>query len=153
MGEAIIKGNIIEGVIVQGLKQIKDDRGSVMHMMRSDSYLFEKFGEIYFSTINNNVVKAWKRHKIMKQHFAIPVGSIKLVIYDNRENSTTYDQIMEISVGEDNFALVKIPPMVWYGFKGVSKDYSLIVNCTTITFDENEVERIPENNTLIEYDW
>ena len=153
MGEAIIKGNIIEGVIVQGLKQIKDDRGSVMHMMRSDSYLFEKFGEIYFSTINNNVVKAWKRHKIMKQHFAIPVGSIKLVIYDNRENSTTYDQIMEISVGEDNFALVKIPPMVWYGFKGISADPALIANCTDLPHDPEEVTRLEYPSKKIPFEW
>jgi dTDP-4-dehydrorhamnose 3,5-epimerase len=153
MGKAIINGNFIEGVIVQDLKQIKDDRGSVMHMLRSDSPFFEKFGEIYFSAVNKDVVKAWKRHKIMKQHFAIPLGSIKLVIYDNREKSTTYDQIMEISVGENNFALVKIPPMVWYGFKGESNDYSLIVNCTTIPFDENEVERISEKSSLIPFNW
>jgi dTDP-4-dehydrorhamnose 3,5-epimerase len=153
MGEAIIKGDNIEGVIIQDLRKIKDDRGSVMHMLRSDSPLFEKFGEIYFSTVKKNVVKAWKRHKIMKQHFTVPVGSIKLVIYDNREKSTTYDQIMEISVGEDNFALVKIPPMVWYGFKGESNDYSLIVNCTTIPFDENEVERITEKSSLIPFNW
>ena len=60
---------------------------------------------------------------------------------------------MELVVGEDNFALVIIPPMVWYGFKGMSNDYSLIVNCTTIPFDENEVERIPEKSFLIPYNW
>ena len=41
----------IEGVIVQPLKQIFDDRGSILQMMRSDSELFERFGEVYFSEI------------------------------------------------------------------------------------------------------
>ena len=39
----------IEGVVVQSLEQIVDDRGSILHMLRSDSELFTKFGEIYFS--------------------------------------------------------------------------------------------------------
>ena len=40
--------SLIEGVKITPLKIISDDRGSVMHMMRSDSPIFENFGEIYF---------------------------------------------------------------------------------------------------------
>ncbi len=151
MGNAIIKGAPIEGVVVQDLKQFRDDRGSVMHMLRVDSPLFEGFGEIYFSTVKKDVVKAWKKHKLMKQHFAVPVGTIQLVIFDNRENSDTHNQVMEITVGEDHFVLVRIPPMVWYGFKGLADKYSMIVNCTNIPFDENEVVRIPENSEVVPY--
>ena len=57
------ESNEIEGVIVQPLKQIADNRGSVLHMMRKDSELFKQFGEIYFSEIHPGKVKAWKRHK------------------------------------------------------------------------------------------
>ena len=41
----------IEGIKITPLKIISDNRGSVMHMLRSDSDVFQKFGEIYFSTI------------------------------------------------------------------------------------------------------
>ena len=40
---------MIDGVIVQDLKQISDERGKVMHMLRCDSPLFEKFGEMHLS--------------------------------------------------------------------------------------------------------
>ena len=40
---------MIEGVKIPPLKQIIDERGKVMHMLRNDSPNFEKFGEIYFS--------------------------------------------------------------------------------------------------------
>ena len=41
---------MIEGVILTPLKQISDERGKVMHMLRwKDSPVFSKFGEIYFS--------------------------------------------------------------------------------------------------------
>ena len=53
----------IEGVKITPLKIISDDRGSVMHMMRNDSDVFDKFGEIYFSTIFKGKIKAWHLHK------------------------------------------------------------------------------------------
>ena len=78
---------VIKGVIIVPLKKIVDERGKVMHMLRCDSPLFKEFGEIYFSVINPGAVKAWKRHLKMTQHFAVPVGEIRLVIYDNRSDS------------------------------------------------------------------
>ena len=75
----------IDGLHITRLKIFKDRRGSVLHMMRSDSKLFDEFGEIYFSTINKNMIKAWKYHKRITQNFAVPHGSIRLVFYDNRK--------------------------------------------------------------------
>ncbi len=43
----------IEGVIIQPLKQIADNRGSVLHMLKNDSSLFKQFGEVYFSEIHS----------------------------------------------------------------------------------------------------
>jgi len=73
VGEAIVKGENINGVKIQPLKQIKDERGSVMHMLRSDSPYYEQFGEVYFSTVKQGVVKAWKQHKVMIHNFAVAI--------------------------------------------------------------------------------
>ena len=144
---------MIDGVLVEPLKQIKDDRGKVMHMLRADSHLFTKFGEVYFSVVNPNVIKAWKRHKKMTQNFAVPVGAIQLVIYDSRQNSPTQGKIAILDIGENNYSLVKIPPMVWYGFKGVSSIPALIVNCSDIPHDPSESEKKPEDDKDIPYEW
>ena len=92
------KGQMIEGVVVQKLKQIPDGRGRIMHMLRVDNLLFETFGEIYFSEVLPSVVKAWKNHKRMTQLFAVPVGTIKLVIYDDRENSISKGKVQILEV-------------------------------------------------------
>ena len=42
---------MIEGVKITKLKILRDHRGSVLTMLRSDSKVYESFGEIYFSTI------------------------------------------------------------------------------------------------------
>lgn len=144
---------VIKGIIVEPLKQFCDDRGKVMHMLRSDSRLYSKFGEIYFSVVNSEVVKAWKKHKSMAQHFAVPVGKIRLVIYDDREKSTTQKNIDVLEIGGDNYCLVKIPPLLWYGFKGISKAPSLIANCTDIPYNPAEIERIGSGDSRIPYKW
>ena len=85
----------IEGVVVQSLEQIVDDRGSILHMLRSDSELFTQFGEIYFSEIHSGIIKAWKRHKKQTQNLAVPVNKIRLVIFDPRPDSKTQGKIKE----------------------------------------------------------
>ena len=144
---------MIEGLLVEKLKQIVDNRGKVMHMLRADAHFFTKFGEVYFSVVNPGMVKAWKRHYKMTQHFAVPVGNIKLVIYDSRQDSPTYGKIEVLKIGEDNYCLVRIPPLVWYGFQGISDYPSLIVNCTDIPHDPSEVERLDAFTNKIPYEW
>ncbi|KHE94087.1 MAG: dTDP-4-dehydrorhamnose 3,5-epimerase family protein [Candidatus Scalindua rubra] len=144
---------MIDGVIIQSLKQIVDERGKVMHMLRNDSPLFKKFGEIYFSVVNPRVVKAWKRHKEMIQNFAVPIGMIKLVIYDNRDGTKSYGRTEVLEIGEDNYCLVKIPPLLWYGFQCASSTQALIANCTDIPHDQDEAEQMSPLDSFIPYQW
>lgn len=144
---------MINGVIVKPLKQIGDNRGKVMHMLRSDSDLFTRFGEVYFSLVYPHIVKAWKRHFKMTQNLAVPVGKIRLVIFDSRPASSTCNNIEVIEIGEDNYDLVKIPPEIWYGFMGISEKPSLIANCADLTHDPNEMERIDDSDPRIPYRW
>jgi len=144
---------MIEGVFVKKLQKIEDGRGKIMHMMRCDSPFFTTFGEIYFSTVNNGIVKAWRKHLKMTQYFAVPVGKVKLVIFDDRQKSSTKGILCELELGEDNYALVKIPPLVWYGFQGLSNSPSLIANCADMPHDPNEIERVDPSDTAIPYTW
>ena len=70
----------IEGIKITQLKIISDERGSVMHMLRNDSEVFEKFGEIYFSTVAKNGIKAWHLHKQATLNYVCVRGIVKLVL-------------------------------------------------------------------------
>ncbi|MFN3468025.1 MAG: dTDP-4-dehydrorhamnose 3,5-epimerase family protein, partial [Candidatus Brocadiales bacterium] len=100
---------MLNGVKIIPLKQLPDERGKIMHMLRCDDPHFEKFGEIYFSVVYPGVIKGWHIHTKMTLNYAVVSGMIKLVLYDPRENSPTRGQIQEIFMGEDNYVLVKIP--------------------------------------------
>lgn len=144
---------MISGVIIQPLKQIEDERGKVMHMLRKDSELFLGFGEVYFSLIHCGKVKAWKKHFKMTQHFAVPVGKVKIVIYDERKGSPTYKEIQEVELGEGNYSLIRIPPLLWYGFQGISAGTSLIANCASLPHDPQEAENLDSSTKAIPYSW
>jgi dTDP-4-dehydrorhamnose 3,5-epimerase len=143
----------IHDVQVTPLRRIPDERGAVFHMLREDSPVFERFGEIYFSTVYPGVVKGWHMHSRMTLNYAVPVGMIKLACYDERPDSPTRGAVQELHVGELNYVLVTIPPHVWNGFKGEGTGPALVANCATIPHDPEEIERVDPFDNEIPYDW
>lgn len=145
---------MIDGVKVIPLRRIPDERGQIAHMLRVDDPHFEAFGEIYFSFVYPGAVKGWHLHKEMTLFYAVPVGMIKLVLYDARDGSPTRGELSEHYLGEQNYCLVKIPPLVWNGFKGVGTTAAVVANCSSIPHRADEIERMPpHDNGVIPYDW
>tara|TARA_B100000767_G_C19633859_1_gene479501 strand:- start:207 stop:644 length:438 start_codon:yes stop_codon:yes gene_type:complete len=144
---------MIKDIKITPLKIISDNRGSVMHMLRNDSPIFKSFGEIYFSTINENSIKAWHLHKKSTLNYVCISGKVKLVLFDNRENSVTKGKIEEINLSPKDYFLVTIPPNIWNGFKGLEKPNSIIANCLDLPHDEKEMVRIEPFDKSINYNW
>lgn len=144
---------MIDGLIVTPLRQILDERGKVMHMLRSDASHFVSFGEIYFSTVLPGAIKGWHVHKQMILNYAVPFGAIKFVLYDDRPDSKTQGEIQEIFMSPDNYCLVTVPPMVWNGFKGIGTEAALVANCASIPHDPLEIMRKDPFDPSIPYEW
>lgn len=144
---------MIKDVIITPLRQILDERGKVMHMLRCDAPFFRSFGEIYFSVVYPGVIKGWHIHKQMILNYAVPIGHIKFVLYDDRKDSPTRGEVQEIFMGPDNYLLVTVPPMIWNGFKGIGHEPAIVANCASIPHDPDEIERLDPFDPSIPYDW
>ena len=145
---------MINGVEIIPLRIIKDERGAVMHMLRADAPHFKAFGEIYFSTVNCDAIKGWRRHKRMTQNLAVPAGCVRVVLYDGRLQSPTSGKIVDMQLGPDAiYALVCVPPGVWSAFKGLAPDASLVAKCATIGHEPDEGETRPLTDPPVEFDW
>ena len=146
---------MIEGVTVRRLRVIPDERGYLMEILRSDWDEYEKFGQVYLTAAFPGVVKGWHYHKLQTDHFACVHGMAKVVLYDSREDSSTYRQVDEFFAGDRNPCLIKIPPLVMHGFKGVGQDVTLIINVPTQLYDYDEPDeyRLPFDTDEIPYDW
>ena len=144
---------MIDGIILTPLKQIVDERGKVMHMLRCDAAHFSAFGEVYFSSVHPGAIKGWHVHHRMVLNYAVPHGLIKFVLFDDRPDSKTKGVIQEIFLGPDNYCLVTVPPRVWNGFKGIGTETALVANCASIPHDPEEIERKDPFDPSIPYDW
>lgn len=122
-------------------------------MLRRDDPHFEEFGEIYFSIVNPNVVKGWHLHRTMTLNYAVPIGRVRLVLFDGRTGSSSHGVVQEIELDPERYALVRIPPGVWNGFLGLGPTPSLVANCATEPHDPTEIVRKPPRTSDIPYDW
>lgn len=143
----------IEGVWIKGLRKIPDERGMIMHMLRADEPIFEKFGEIYFSVGLPGVIKGWHNHTRQSQNYAVIQGMIKLVLVDERDDSPSKGQLLEIFTGEDKYELIHIPPGVVNGYKTYGIKPAIIANCADLPHDPNEMIRYDPLESHIDYNW
>lgn len=146
---------MISGVKVKRLKFIPDERGAVMEILRSDDEVFEKFGQVYLSTVYPGVVKGWHFHKKQTDHFCIIRGMAKVALYDDRPDSPTRGEVQEFVIGEQNPVLLTIPPQVLHGMKGIGTEPAYMINCPTEPYDRDNPDefRRPWNDPSIPYDW
>ena len=144
---------MIEGVKITKLKILRDQRGSVLTMLRSDSKVYESFGEIYFSTIFYNSIKAWHFHKKAVLNYACIKGKVKLILYDDRKNSKSFGKYDEYILTPKKYFLITIPPLIWSGFKGLYQQESIIANCINLPHDEKEMIRKDHDDKYFKYNW
>jgi len=140
---------MIDGVLISDLSVIDVLGGSVMHGIKKSSTGYVDFGEAYFSEIQSNSIKAWKRHKKMTLNIVVPVGKIKFVLFDDRDLFGS--QFQEIIISRENYCRLTVPPLVWMGFQGLSSKGSMLLNIADIEHDSNEVDRVDLDK--IKYTW
>lgn len=142
---------MIEGVIVTPQKIISTDGGDVFRGLKSSDLGFLGFGEAYFSTIRPGAIKAWKRHRKVTLNILVPIGVIKFVLYDDRTNSISRNELQEETLSRENYCRLTVPPMIWVGFKGVSGENSMLMNIINIAHDAKEADNAEIDS--IQFDW
>jgi len=142
---------MIKEVVLTPLRIIENPAGNVLHAMKQPEATFAGFGEAYFSTIEYNMVKGWKKHTKMVLNVVVPCGSILFVLFDARESSNTYGEVMEVTLSKENYQRLTVPPGIWMAFKGVAKELNMLLNIASIPHDPEEAENLSLQNTLIPY--
>lgn len=151
----------IEGVEIKPLRTHADSRGFFREIIRSSDPIFscesdKPFMQWSHSKMAKNTVKAWHFHHKQIDWWYVGLGAVKVVLVDNREESTTFRNRLEIILGdahpEAKEAVVKIPQGVLHGGK-VLTDFAHLFYITSEIYDTNDEGRIPYNDPEIGYDW
>ena len=147
---------LIDGVQVKSLKVIPDERGRLMEILRMDDPIFERFGQVYVTTAKPGVVKAWHYHKLQADHWVCLAGKSRVALYDARPGSPTAGLVNEFLMTPEDPFLIKIPVMVYHGFKGMDPSGdSMIMNIPTIPYNYATPDeyRADPYDPKIPFDW
>ncbi len=146
---------LIDGVKLKKLKVIPDERGRLMEILRCDDEFYQKFGQVYATSVLPGVVKGWHYHKKQIDHFCCAFGMIKVALYDSRKDSPTFGEVNEFFIGIHNPLLIKVPPFVFHGFKSIGTEEALVINIPTEPYDYKKPDefRVKPHSKDIPYDW
>ena len=134
---------MIEGVELHPMKHIAVPKGDIFHAIHSTDEGYVGFGEAYFSEIKHGMVKGWKRHNRMVLNIVVPVGAVKLVVYDDREGSKTKGQFEEIILSpKDNYQRLTVQPGLWMAFAGAGEGTSMLMDIIPEVHDDSEASRV-----------
>ena len=141
-----MKKNILNTIKVKFLKVIMLPAGNNIHIIRKNEMKKWSLEEAYFSKIKFGKIKAWKFHKKMTLNLTVPYGNVKFVFYCNKNK-----KFRTINIGKNKYTRITVPPKIWFGFKGLSKPESVILNLANFRYNKKEIVRKKINQ--IKYNW
>lgn len=120
----------IDGIIIKDLIKNVDDRGWLIELFRKDLIDEVLFPEMsYISLTYPGIVRGPHEHSEQTDYFCFTGPSIfKLVLWDNREESATYNNKMSLDAGENNPKIVIVPPGIVHAYKNIGDKPGLVIN-------------------------
>lgn len=152
------ESNDIAGVIIKSLRSFPDQRGFFREVVRCSDPIFESgaFAQWSHSKMTKDVVKAWHYHHKQIDWWYVPIGVVETVLFDNREESPTYQQKLAFCMGDadlgGNEVCVKIPQGVLHGCKVLTEEAHLFY-ITSEMYNPDDEGRFPFDSPLVGHDW
>jgi len=146
---------VIGVVKIKRLKVVPDERGIFMEILMCDDNLFIDFGHTYMTITYPIFVKGGYYYKKHIDNFIIVHDMIKVVLYDSREDSSTFKEANEFFMGVHNPILLQISQYVYHGFKCITDYKDNCINLPTEKYDYDEPDKFiaePHSSDIL-YDW
>lgn len=149
MGNFVIEGTSLKDLVVH-----KDERGKLFEILRSDSELFDKFGQVYITVCDPGWVKGWHYHKNQTDFFCVIRGKAKIVLFDRRPDSATSGDVDEHIMTGSTPQLLVIPKGVVHGFENLGNEECWILNVPNKTYNRKNPDelRIPLDSDEVPYE-
>ncbi len=126
----------INDVVVYPLKKFVDERGWLCELFRHDEIKEEFYPAMaYISITEPQVTRGPHEHTEQADLFCFfGTSNFKLVMWDNRENSATFKNMMTLFVGADNPQAVIIPKGIVHAYKNIGSEKGMVINCPNRLF-------------------
>jgi dTDP-4-dehydrorhamnose 3,5-epimerase len=145
--ENFTKGKIRD-VVVYPIKKFVDERGWLAELFRHDELDEEFYPTMSYISVTEPLVQRGPHEHVDQADLFcfIGTGNFKLRMWDNREDSETYRNMMTLFVGADNPMVVVVPKGVVHAYKNVSTtEKGIVINCPNQLFmGQDKKEEIDE---------
>lgn len=120
----------IDGIIIKDLIKNEDDRGWLMELFREDMIGDKNSPAMsYISLTYPGIIRGPHEHREQTDYFCFFGSSdFKLILWDNRKESTTFMNKLTLTIGEKNPTMVIVPPRIVHAYKNVGNKPGLIIN-------------------------
>jgi dTDP-4-dehydrorhamnose 3,5-epimerase len=137
----------INGVILRDLRKFSDSRGWLAEVFRHDDLAREFYPVMaYISSTHPGVTRGPHEHVDQADLFCfIGPSNFKLRMWDNREDSQTFQNVMTVVVGEDKPASVLVPIGIVHAYQNVGVVEGIVINCPNrLYMGEGKAEKVDE---------
>ncbi|MBV9309796.1 MAG: dTDP-4-dehydrorhamnose 3,5-epimerase family protein [Solirubrobacterales bacterium] len=149
-----LRGERIEGVRTREVRNIVTANGLTTELFRKDWGLAdEEIVAMIHVALRPGAISAWHMHKHQRDHLFAVGGTLRVVLYDGREDSSTAGRVEVIHLSPMRPTLVIVPPEVWHGIQALGNEPGSFVNFFDREYDyENTDEwRLPPDTSEIHY--
>ena len=131
-----IKKGPIEGVVVTAFRKFLDERGWLAELFRHDELPAEFHPAMAYASVTlPGVLRGPHEHVDQADLFTwVGPGDFKVTLWDNRADSPTYLNRMELGMGANNPGSILVPKGVVHGYRCISHEPGLVINCPNQLF-------------------
>jgi dTDP-4-dehydrorhamnose 3,5-epimerase len=144
----------IDGLRIREMRNVVTGNGITTELFRKDWRIVgAEVTAMIHVTLHVGAVSAWHMHKLKTDHLFVVGGALRAVLYDDREESPTRDQLDVINLSPMRPMLVVIPPGIWHGFKVLGSMPASFVNFFDHEYDYADPDdwRLPADAPEIPY--
>ncbi len=130
MSKGEFTDGVIAGVKVEQMVKFLDERGWLCELFRHDELPREIHPEMaYVSVTLPGIARGPHAHRDQTDiFFFMGPGNFKVILWDNRSDSSTYLTRQVIYCGQDSPKLVVVPPGVVHGYRSLGPGPGMVFN-------------------------
>jgi dTDP-4-dehydrorhamnose 3,5-epimerase len=119
-----------------------DHRGTLMEMVNFDDPFWEEpVVYAYAFTVAPRRIKGWGMHKRQTDRYVVMGGRLRVVLYDGRPDSPTFERFAEFSFADEAPGFLRIPSGVWHADQNVGEEPCRVLNFPTRPYDRDAPDK------------
>lgn len=147
--------DVIAGVAIKDVRHVVKDNGFVTEVFRVDWELGanQAVAQIFQVALFPGAVSAWHRHGETTDRLFVNQGIVKVVLYDDRDDSPTARRLNVFRLGDLRPALLVVPPGVWHGVQNLGPTQASVLNAVdrAYAYADPDHWRLPPDAPEIPY--